>query len=94
LIDISSKSDTDETFAVAAFEVINEADKASIRDDVKTKVNILISNESNDRTSFEMIVNVKKAEYDLRVIVNRDTNKNLFFEIYFETKFEKEVVRE
>jgi hypothetical protein len=26
--------------------------------------------------------------------VNRDTNKNLFFEIYFETKFEKEVVRE
>jgi hypothetical protein len=94
LINISSKSDTVESFEVAAFEVINEADKASIRDDVKAKVDILISNESNDRTSLEMIVNVRKAEYDLRVIVNRGTKKNLFFEIYFEAEFEKEVVRE
>jgi molybdenum cofactor biosynthesis enzyme MoaA len=93
LINISSKFDDDESFEVAAFEVINEADKALTSDDVKTKIDILISNESNDRTFLEMIVNVRKAEYDLRVIVNRDTKKNFFFEIYLETKFEKEIVR-
>jgi hypothetical protein len=40
-----------------------------------------------------MIMNVKKTEYDSRVIMNRDTKKNSFFEIYFETDFEKEIVK-
>jgi hypothetical protein len=94
LIDISSKPDTDELFEVAAYKVINEADKASTKNDVKTKVGILISNESNDRTSLEMVVNVRKAEYDLRVIVNRDTEKNPFYEIYLGADFGKEVAQD
>ncbi len=65
-----------------------------IKDDVKIKIDVLISNESDDRTSLEMIVNVRKAEYDLRVIVNRDTMKHSFYEIYFEATFEKEIVKE
>jgi uncharacterized protein YecT (DUF1311 family) len=65
-----------------------------VKDDVKIKIDVLISNESDDRTSLEMIVNVRKIEYDLRVIVNRDTLKHSFYEIYFETNFEKEVVKE
>jgi hypothetical protein len=61
---------------------------------VKIKVDIVISNESNDRTFLEMIVNVRKVEYDSRVIMNRDTEKNPFFDIYFGTDFEKEIVKE
>ncbi len=65
-----------------------------VKNNVKIKIDVLISNESNDRTFLEMIVNVKKTEYDLRVIVNRDTMKHSFYEIYFETNFEKEIVKE
>lgn len=84
------------------FRIIDEVDKVfvkndvkvSVEDDVKIKINIRISNESNDQTFFEHVVAVKKAEYDLRVIVNRDTQKIFFFEIYFETEFEKKIVNE
>ena len=76
-----------------SFRIIDVADEASAKDDVKVKISICISNKSNDLTSLEMIVIVKKAEYDSRVIVNRDTLKNRFFEIYLETNFEKEIVK-
>ncbi len=65
-----------------------------VKNDVKIKIDVLILNESDDRTSLEMIVNVKKAEYNLRVIVNCDTMKHSFYEIYLETNFEKEIVKE
>ncbi len=75
-----------------SFEV--KDDSFEVKDDVKIKIDVFISNKSNDRTSLEMIVNVTKAEYDLRVIVNRDTMKHSFYEIYFETSFEKKIVKE
>ena len=76
-----------------SFRIIDVVDEASAKGDVKVKVDICISNESNDLTSLEMIVIVKKTEYDSRVIINRETSKNFFFEIYLEADFEKKIVK-
>jgi hypothetical protein len=65
-----------------------------VKNDVKIEIDVFISNKSDDWTFLEMIVNIKKVEYDLRFIVNRDLIKHSFYEIYFETNFEKEIVKE
>lgn len=75
------------------FKIINVVDEAPTKSDVKIKVNICILNESNDLTSLEMVVIVKKAEYNLRVIVNRETSKNFFFKIYLGADFDKKIVK-
>ena len=77
-----------------SLRIVDVIDEASAQVDVKVKVDICISNESNDLTSLERIVIVKKIEYDSRVIMNRDTQKNSLFEIYLEADFEKEIVKE
>ena len=73
--------------------IIDVADEASAKGDVKAKVGICIPDESNGLTSLGMVVAVKKAGYGSRVIVNRGTQKNPFFEIYLGTDFEKGVAK-
>lgn len=70
------------------------ADKALAKGGVKAKVSICIPDESNGGTSLGMIVAVRKAGYDSRVIVNRGTQKNPFFEIYPGADFGKGVSKE
>ena len=98
---ISSQSETDaiefvkiKSFAVATFKVVNQINKSFIKNDVKIKVVVFISDKSNDNTSLEKIVYVKKVEHDSRVIVNRDTKKNLYFNIHWKTIFKKKIVKE
>jgi len=61
---------------------------------VKIKVSVEILDESDDLTSLGKVVIVRKAEFESRVIVNRETNVNSYFEIHSEVDFEKEVVKE
>jgi len=61
---------------------------------VKIKVSVEILNESDDLTSFEKVVIVRKAEFESRIIVNRETDVNSYFDKHSEIDFEKEVVKE
>jgi len=61
---------------------------------VKIKVSVEILDESDDLTFLEKVVIVRKAEFESRVIVNRETDVNSYFEIHSEIDFEKEVVKE
>jgi len=61
---------------------------------VKIKVSVEILDESDDLTSLEKVVIVRKAEFESRVIVNRETDVNSYFKIHSEIDFEKEVIKE
>lgn len=83
-----------ESFEAAAFQNVNKVRQTFIKDGVKIKFDVFILDESNDRTSFEKVEIIRKADFDSRVIVKRVTNINSYFEIYSGAKFEKEVVKE
>ena len=61
---------------------------------VKTKVSIPIPDESDGRTSLGKVQYVRKAGFGYRVIVNRGTEKNPYFEIYPGAEFGKGVAKE
>lgn len=75
-------------------KAIKKGDQASSKDDVKIKVSVLVFNKLYDRTSFEKVVIVKSASFGSRVIVNRETNMNPYYDIYFGATFKKEVVQQ
>ncbi len=105
LIIISSHSDTnaaefgsetsEESFrSTEDIKVIKKDGQAFIKDDVKTKVSVSIPDESDDRTSFEKVVIVRSADFDSRVIVNREIDMNSYYDIHSEATFGKEVARQ
>jgi len=61
---------------------------------VKIKVNVLILDESNGRTSLGKVKVIRKAGFGSRVIVKREMNMNSYFEIYSGAEFGKEVAKE
>ena len=83
-----------ESSKVTASKNGDQAEQASSRGGVKTKVGVPIPDESNGRTSLEKVVNVKKAGFGSRVIVNRGTEQNPYFEIYPEAEFGKGVAKQ
>ena len=72
----------------------SQAGQAPTRGGVKTKVGVPIPDESNGRTSLGKVVNVRKAGFGSRVIVNRGTEQNPYFEIYPGAEFGKGVARD
>ncbi len=105
LITISSHSDTnaaefksetsEESFrSTENIKVIKKDDQSFSKDDVKIKVSVSISDESDDWTSFEKVVIVRSADFDSRIIVNREIDMNLYYNIHFEATFEKEIARQ
>ena len=72
---------------------IDVADEAPAKGGVKAKVSVCIPDESNGLTSLGMVVAVRKAGYGSRVIVNRGTPKNPFFEIYPGADFGKGIAK-
>lgn len=61
---------------------------------MKIKVNVLILDESDGRTSLEKVKVIRKAGFGSRVIVKRETNMNSYFKIYSGAGFGKEVAKE
>lgn len=61
---------------------------------VKTKVGVLIRDESDGRTSLGKVQYVRKAGFGTRVIVNRGTEEHLYFEIYPGAEFGKGIAKE
>ncbi|KAL8816387.1 MAG: hypothetical protein Q9191_008340, partial [Dirinaria sp. TL-2023a] len=96
LIDIPNRSDPNgaKSFKAAASRDASQAEQASIKGGVKIKVDVPISDEFDGRTSLEKIVNVRKADFGSRVIVNRGTEQNPYFEIYPGAEFGKEIVKD
>jgi len=105
LIIISPHSDTnaaefgsetsEESFRPAEdIKVIKKGGQAFIKDDVKTKVSVSIPDESDGRTSFGKVVIVRSAGFDSRVIVNRETDMNPYYDIHPGTTFGKGVARQ
>lgn len=68
--------------------------QASTKGGVKTKVSVAIPDESDGRTSLGKVQYVRKAGFGYRVIVNRGTEKNPYFEIYPGAEFGKGVAKE
>lgn len=62
--------------------------------EVRTKVSICVPDESDGGTSLGKVEYVRKAKYDTRVIVNRGTENNPYFEIYPGADFGKGVARD
>ncbi len=102
LIIISSHSDTnaaefksetsEESFrSMKDIKVIKKDDQAFIKDDVKIKVSVSISDESDDWTSFEKVMIVRSTDFDSRVIVNHEIDMNSYYNIHLEVTFEKEI---
>ncbi len=83
-----------ESFEAAASQNVNKARQTFIKDGVKIKVNVLILDESNGRTSLEKVKVIRKAGFGSRVIVKREMNMNSYFKIYSGAEFEKEVAKE
>lgn len=75
-------------------KVIKKDDQASSKDGVKIKVSVPISNKLDDRTSFGKVVIFKSVSFGSRVIVNRETNMNPYYDIYFGAAFKKEVAQQ
>lgn len=83
-----------ESSGAAASQNANKAGPASTKDGVKTKVDVPISDESDGRTSLGKVKVIRKAGFGSRVIVNRGTDMNPYFEIYAGADFGKEVAKE
>ncbi len=83
-----------ESFRTAELKAVDQAGQAFTKGDVKIKVSVEISDEFDGLTLLEKVVIVRKAEFESRIIVNRETDVNSYYEIHSETNFEKEVVKE
>ncbi|KAL9127047.1 MAG: hypothetical protein Q9217_004011 [Psora testacea] len=66
----------------AASKAADKAGAASTKGGVKTKVGVPIPDESDGLTSLGKVVYVRKAGHGSRVIVNRGTDQNPYFEIH------------
>ncbi len=83
-----------ESSGAAASQNANKARQASTKDGVKTKVDVPIPDESDGRTSLGKVEVIRKAGFGSRVIVERGTDMNPYFEIYPGAGFGKEVAKE
>lgn len=83
-----------ESSGAAASQNANKARQASTKDGVKTKVDVPIRDESDGRTSFGKVEVIRKAGFGSRVIVERGTDMNPYFEIFPGAGFGKEVAKE
>lgn len=83
-----------ESFEAAASQNVNKARQTFTKDGVKIKVNVLILDESDGRTSLGKVKVIRKAGFGSRVIVKRETDMNSYFEIYSGAGFGKEVAKE
>ncbi len=72
----------------------DRAGQTSTKVGVKTKVGVPIPDESDGRTSLGKVEVVRKAGFGSRVIVNRGTDTNPYFEIYPGAEFGKGVAKE
>ncbi len=68
--------------------------QASTKGGVKTKVSVPIPDESDGRTSFGKVVIVRSAGFGSRVIVNRGTDMNPYYDIHPGATFGKGVARQ
>lgn len=78
----------------ATSKAADKTGQVSTKGGVKTKIGVPIPDESDGRTSLGKIVNVKKAGFGSRVIVNRGTEGNPYFDIYLGAEFGKKVAKE
>jgi len=83
-----------ESSGAAASQNADKAGQASTKGGVKTKVGVPIPDESDGRTSLGRVQYVRKAGHGCRVIVNRGTEENPFFDIYPGADFGKGVAKE
>ncbi len=83
-----------ESSGTAEPKVVDQAGQTFIKDGVKIKVSVEILDESDGLTSLGKVVIVRKAGFESRVIVNRETDVNPYFEIHSEVDFEKGVAKE
>ena len=83
-----------ESSKAAASRNGDQPGQASTRGGVKTKVGVPIPDKSDGRTSLGKVVNVRKAGFGSRVIVNRGTEQNPYFEIYPGAEFGKGVAKQ
>ncbi|KAL9041818.1 MAG: hypothetical protein Q9214_003976, partial [Letrouitia sp. 1 TL-2023] len=101
IISVSPKPGGDRTGSAAAnsseaagSKGADKAGKSSTKGGVKTKMGVTIRDKSDGRTYFGKVVNVRKAGYGSRVIVNRGTEENPYFESYPGATFGKGVAKE
>ncbi len=86
---------SEESFRSAEdIKVTKKGGQAFSKDDVKTKVSVPIPDESDGRTSFEKVVIVRSAGFGSRVIVNRETDMNSYYDIHSGATFGKGVARQ
>ena len=95
IIHVSPKPGVDGTGSAAAVSKgADKAGKSSTKGGVKTKVAVPIPDESDGRTSLGKVVYVRKAGHGSRVIVNRGTEENPYFDIHPGAAFGKGVAKE
>ena len=101
LITLSPRSGTNgagsgaaESSGTAEPKAADQAGQASTKGGVKTKVSVGIPDESDGLTSLGKVVIVRKAGFGSRVIVNRGTDVNPYFEIHPGADFGKGVAKE
>ncbi len=83
-----------ESSRTAEPKAVDQAGQTSTKGGVKIKVSVEIPDEFDDLTSLEKVVIVRKAGFGSRVIVNRGTDVNPYYEIHPEADFEKGVAKE
>ncbi len=96
----AESSEAAESSGAAASQNADKAGQASTKagvktkGGVKTKVGVPIPDESDGRTSLGKVEVVRKAGFGSRVIVNRGTDVNPYFDIYPGADFGKGVAKE
>jgi len=90
----AESSEAAESSGAAASQNADKAGQASTKAGVKTKVGVPIPDESDGRTSLGKVEVVRKAGFGSRVIVNRGTDVNPYFDIYPGADFGKGVAKE
>lgn len=88
---VSAAANPSET---AASKSADKAGKSSTKGGVKTKVAVPIPDESDGKTSLGKVAYVRKAGHGSRVIVNRGTEENPYFDIHPGAAFGKGVAKE
>ena len=78
----------------AASKAADQVGQAPTKGGVKTKIGVAIPDESDGRISLGKVVVVRSAGFGSRVIVNRGTEENPYFEIHPGADFGKGVAKE
>lgn len=90
----AESSGAEESSEAAKPKAADQAGQASTKGGVKTKVGVSIPDESDGLTSLGKVVFVRKAGFGSRVIVNRGTDVNPYFETHPGADFGKGVAKE